>query len=198
MSRFFRLLFFLFINHLSLSAQQDSLPLIKEVRINNNCEMDYDLIDEFSGKRKRGLQERWFFSFTPEAYQKFFPQEDYFRCEGYLVEREKELSLHLVISIQEKSAKKTFGELPPQSKIFLYPMRGNPIALQTFQGAEILEEPHQTIYKCSYPIKKSSLKALKKMEIDRIRINWSEGFQTYEVYYLDFLLDQFSCLELEK
>jgi hypothetical protein len=197
MSKILHLLLFILLSQSLLTAQKDSMPSPKEVRINNDCSMDFDMIDEFSGKRKRGLKARWFFSFTPESYQKFFPEDDYLRCEGYLVEREGELSLHLRIIIQDKTAKKTFGALEPQSKIFLYPMRGNPIALSTFQGAKVLEEPHQTIYECSYPIKKSRLKELKKIEIDRIRINWSKGFQTYEVYYLDFLLDQFACLTTE-
>ncbi len=164
-------------------------------QMNNDCSLQENLVDEFSGKRKRALQARWFFSFTPEAYQKFFTEDDFLHCQGYLAEREGQLSLQLIINIQDQTAKQSFGTLLPQSKIIIYPMRGNSIPLQTYKGAELIETADQTTYKCSYPISKKQLKALKKVEIDQIRINWSQGFQTYEVYYLDFLLDQFACLE---
>ena len=37
-------------------------------------------------------------------------------------------------------------------------------------------------------------KALKKGEVDRVRIIWDAGYEDYEVYNLDFFINQFKCL----
>ncbi len=42
---------------------------------------------------------------------------------------------------------------------------------------------------------KSALKKLKNFEIDTVLLNWSKGFQVYDVFYLDFLKDQIWCIE---
>ena len=45
-----------------------------------------------------------------------------------------------------------------------------------------------------YPINSSVLATLAKGEVDTIRMYWSSGFEEYEVYNLDFFINQIRCL----
>lgn len=160
-----------------------------------NCNLAYNIVDEFSGKRKKALNTRWFFGFTPEPYKKFFPNHDYLECYGYLMESDGQLALHLTISIEDKNAKSQFGTIEAGAQVFIRPIKNNTLALTSYKGATVMEDSEKTVYECSFALDKSALKILKKDEIDTIRIVWSKGYQTYEVYYLDFLRDQILCFE---
>jgi hypothetical protein len=67
--------------------------------------------------------------------------------------------------------------------------------LLSYQGAKATIDGSNTVYQCSYAINKLDLKKLKQLEIDRIKLSFEEGFQTYDIYYLDFLKDQFNCFD---
>lgn len=178
-----------------VNTSPDQTKLTRNQRPSENCALAYDVIDEFSGKRKRALKPRAFFGFTPESYEKFFPDQDFLQCEGHLVESDGQLALRLRIIIQDKSAKKQFGTIEPGAQVFIRPMKSSTLALSSYAGATVSEENDKTVYDCSFALDKSALKVLKNDEIDTIRIIWSKGYQTYQVYYLDFLRDQFSCFD---
>ena len=50
------------------------------------------------------------------------------------------------------------------------------------------------IYPISFPLERSHLRALSRMEIDKIGIQWSSGYEEYTVYELDFFIKQIECL----
>ena len=50
-------------------------------------------------------------------------------------------------------------------------------------------------YQVNYPIDRSQIGLLKHSEVDAIRVFWSSGFEEYEVFQLDFFINQLSCLE---
>ncbi|MEM8909240.1 MAG: hypothetical protein AAGD05_15445, partial [Bacteroidota bacterium] len=52
-----------------------------------------------------------------------------------------------------------------------------------------------TVYRGQYLISSDQQKQLKKSEVDKVRIVWSTGYEDYDVYELDFFLDQFNCLD---
>ena len=53
------------------------------------------------------------------------------------------------------------------------------------------------VYKPQYLIGSNQAKELSKGEVDRIRLVWSSGYEDYEIYELDFFINQFRCLEVK-
>ena len=40
-------------------------------------------------------------------------------------------------------------------------------------------------------------KALMDTELDVVRVAWSAGYEDYEIYYMDVLMNLFKCLDKE-
>lgn len=186
----------LLVESMSIKETTQNLEKLRHPSEIDNCKFAFNVVDEFTGKRKRGLAERQFFTYTPNAYKKFLKDQDFLACTGYLTESSDGLmALHLKFKILSKTAKSKFGKIAPNSTMYILPMRGKPIELKTFKGAEAQVFDEYTLYECTFAINKGDLSNMKKTEVDQVQITWSGGFQVYDVYYLDFLLDQFPCFE---
>lgn len=161
---------------------------------NNQCAFAFDHIDEFTGTRKRGLAPRLFFSYTPQQYQKFLKTKDFIRCEGYLSQNSGgDMTLNILLSIASAAAKDKFGHIPANSNITIKTMQGKEFFLKSYKGAKAVVQGSTTSYEASFVLTKTDAKQLATAEIDQVRLRFTEGFQIFEVYYLDFLSDQFPC-----
>lgn len=161
-----------------------------------NCRFAFDVIDEFTGVQKRGLEARSFFAYTPDEYRKFIKKDDFIRCEGFLSQSsEGGMALNINLYVASREAKQKFGAIKANSALVLRTMEGKEYYLMTYPGAEPQVVDNSTYYQCSFAIDKSDLKHLQKAEIDQVKISFQKGFQSYDVFYLDFLMDQFPCFE---
>ena len=165
-------------------------------RNHQNCAYSFDVTDEFTGLRKIGLYPRPFFSYTPKEYRKFLEEDDFIRCEGFLSRSSKgDMALNINFYVASTQAVSKFGNIRKRSPLILYTMNDKEFVLMSYQGAKASIDGNTTVYQCSYAINKLDLKKLKQIEIDRVKLSFEEGFQTFNVYYLDFLKDQFDCFD---
>lgn len=193
-------------NQPSLNSEEElrllapTTPPIAEQRASlltsKQCAFAFDHIDEFTGTRKRGLAPRLFFTYTPKQYRQFLKTGDFIRCDGYLSQSsEGGMALNVTLSIASPAAKDKFGDLPPNSNMTLKTMQGKEFFLKSYKGAKATVVGNTTVYECSFLITKSDTKHLATAEVDQVRLRFTKGFQVYEVYYLDFLREQFLCFK---
>ena len=169
-------------------------PTKAQPKNHQNCAYSFDVTDEFTGLRKTGLYPRTFFSYTPKEYRKFLEEDDFIRCEGFLSRSSKgNMALNINFYVASTQAVSKFGNIRKRSPLILYTMNDKEFVLMSYQGAKASIDGNTTVYQCSYAINKLDLKKLKQIEIDRVKLSFEEGFQTFNVYYLDFLKDQFDC-----
>lgn len=183
---------------IKLLAKKEELDVDNKIHPDNekNCRFAFDTTDEFTGVRKKGLAARTFFSYTPEEYRKFIKEGDFIRCEGYLSQSSGgDMALNIILYIASGDAKQKFGAIKSNSSMILRTMDSKEYYLMTYPGAAPQVVDNVTQYQCSFAISKSDIKSLKKSEIDQVKITFEKGFQVYDVYYLDFILDQFPCFE---
>lgn len=160
------------------------------------CAMAFDVVDEFTGRQKKGVAPRTFFTFTPPSYRKFLKDKEFIVCKGYLTQSTGELmALTLQLTIASKEAGAKFGAILPNSNLVISTMDGKNYLLRTYGGAKPVLEGDAVIYECSYSIEKEDLKKLRAAEIDQTQLMFEKGNFTYDVYYLDFLKDQFPCFD---
>ncbi len=163
-----------------------------------DCEFGFDDIDEFTGKRRIELAKRTFFTHTSDRLKPYFKNNHHITCEGFLSAATGSGGkyLNLKISILSEHAQREFGLLEKGSILSLKLINGSTVKLlntKTTPG-QLNKVTKTTVYRGQYLISKDHEKSLKKSEVDKVRVVWGTGYEDYEVYELDFFIDQFKCL----
>jgi len=163
-----------------------------------DCNLSFDGVDEFTGNRRKDVGKQLFFTYTPDRFKPYFKGRNYITCHGYLSKiSDAGIILNLEFVILTEQAAREFGALEMGSSMTIRGINGNRISLtnkKTSIGmANSLDKT--TTYKAQYVINSGDAKSLKKTEIDKIRVIWGTGYEDYEIYEVDFLIDQFKCLK---
>jgi len=167
------------------------------------CELAYDGVDEFSGKRRWEMPKQVFFTHTSERLKPFFKEKNHITVEGFLSGASGNggtYYLNLNIIILSEMAQREFGVLEKASILSLKLINGNTVKLfNTKTSTGSVDKVEKLVeYRAQYMINSDNLKSLRKSEVDKARIVWGTGYEDYEVYNLDFFIDQIDCLEKNK
>ena len=123
--------------------------------------------------------------------------QEYLRCEAYLSSIAGGYRfLTLEFTFAYPNAKEAYGFIEKGSILTIKLLDGGFINVKSGtldQGsydinAQILS------YRVVYPIDQSQLSFLQKSEVDSLRVYWSTGYEEYDVYEIDFFIDQMECL----
>ncbi len=162
-----------------------------------DCKIAFDGVDEFIGKKRKDVERSLFFTYTDDDMRRYMKDDEYISCEGNLTQiKGGVLLLNLFITINTTDAQRSFGGLTKGSLVTLKMINGESINLVNNQSDKGVFNPlkKQHTYTGQYRINSGQEKALKKGEVDVVRIIWDTGFEDYEVYNLDFFINQFRCL----
>ena len=161
------------------------------------CELTFDGVDEFSGKSRRDVARQNLFVHTSDQLRPYLKGREYITCNGYLSAISGGYKLlYLHFDILSENAQREFGALEKGSVLSIKFIDGTTIKLansKTDRGIPNTLEKSVS-YRAQYIISASSEKALRKNEVDKVRIVWGTGYEDYEVYDLDFFVNQFNCL----
>lgn len=161
------------------------------------CNLAFDGIDEFIGKKRRDVERDVLFTFTDDNMRRYLTDDDYIICEGNLTQiKGGVLLLNLFISIKSSDAPRSFGALEKGSVLTLKMIDGSSVNLVNNQSDNGVFDPlkKRHNYVGQYRINGGQTKTLKKGEVDKVRIIWGTGYEDYDVYNLDFFVNQFKCL----
>lgn len=105
--------------------------------------------------------------------------------------------LHLEISVGVANAAESYGQISKRSELLITFLNGKTAKLRSASSVKPVfdEDQLRFIYKVLYPISGSQIQRLMNEEVDTIRILWSTGVEAYEVYYVDFFRNHFSCIK---
>ena len=167
------------------------------------CQLAYDGVDEFTGKRRWEMPLQVFFTHTSDRLKPFFKERNHITVEGYLsgaTGNGGTYYLNLNITILSELAQREFGVLEKGSILTLKLLNGANVKLfNTKTSTGTLDKVEKKVeYRAQYRINPDNLKSLLKSEVDKARIVWGTGYEDYEVYNLDFFIDQIDCLEKNK
>lgn len=162
------------------------------------CNLAYDGVDEFIGKKRKDVERDVFFTFTNDDMRRYMKQEDYITCEGNLTQiKGGILLLNLFITVNTTDAQRSFGGLSKGSLLIIKMINGEIINLVNNQSDDGVFDPikKQHTFTGQFRINGGQERVLKKGEVDLVRVIWEAGYEDYEVYNLDFFINQFKCLE---
>lgn len=160
------------------------------------CELVFDGKDPVTGKKKKEVSKGILFTYTQEKLKPYFKEEDFMICESYLTEVGSNNYLTLDIRLKSKDANRNYGYIPSDEIVKIEFIDGSKIIGNSIFLVEGEIEPYSghTLFSSTYLVDKEDIKALKKGFVDNIGIMWSSGYEEYEVYKVDFLMNQAKCL----
>ena len=105
-------------------------------------------------------------------------------------------SLNLKYTIDSPTAQDDYGNILEGSRLLISLLDGTVITLVSAEqdGGRIDRSKQQTIYKTFYIIDARSEKKLLKSEISEVRMVWTKGYENYEVFEVDFIINGLKCL----
>ncbi|MFK8006162.1 MAG: hypothetical protein AB8H03_07320 [Saprospiraceae bacterium] len=162
-----------------------------------DCNLVFDGVDEFMGKKRKDVERDVLFTFTNDDMRRYMKEEDYISCEGNLTQiKGGVLLFNLFVTINTTDAQRAFGGLTKGNLLTLKMINGESISLVNNQSDNGVYDPlkKQHIFTGQFRINSGQEKSLKKSEVDVVRIIWDTGYEDYEVYNLDFFINQFKCL----
>lgn len=163
----------------------------------NDCNISFEGIDEFLGKKRKDVARSVFFTHTDDDMRRYMKTEDYVKCEGGLTQiKGGVLLLNLFISIKTTDAKRAFGQIGKGGLISIKMLDGSKVTLANNKADVGNFDPltGRHTYTTQYLINSGQEKKLKNAEVDMVRVIWETGYEDYEVYNIDFFKDQFQCL----
>jgi len=182
------------------AKQYAQYDINKDVMYNppqSDCGFLFYGVDEFLGKNRKDVNLGTFFTHTDDEMRKFLGNKEYLECEGNFTQIEGGiLLLNLHYSIASRDAARTFGGFSKGSMVTMKFISGNSIKLVNTKDVSGQYDPltERHTFVAQYIVSVGQEKALRKGELDKVRVIWKTGFEDYEIYDVDFLKNQLHCL----
>jgi hypothetical protein len=165
-----------------------------------DCRIPFDGLDNFTGKRKKETAPIVLFRHTEDFMRPTLKEKDYITCEAWMSRVQGGFYfLNLTFTILTKEGQKSFGFLDRNTPIVFRFINGSNVILQNAKTDIGLFDTEKgiSVYKAQIQMGSTEAKALGSAELDALRVTWSAGYEDYEIYDMDALMNLFKCLEKE-
>ena len=164
---------------------------------NLNCNLAFDGIDNFTGKKKQETMPIVLFAHTDDFMRATMKNKDFVTCEATAtrIEGSRTVYINLTITIQSKDAQRTFGFLDRGAMIIFRFINGKRVSLATNKtdiGAVDVDKG-TTTFRAQLAILETV--ELTASELDAVRVSWSIGYEDYEIFDMEVLRNLFKCLD---
>ena len=165
-----------------------------------HCHFDTDTVDQVTGKIRLEMHPEVLFTYTDPDLRPFFKNKDLITSRAMLSKIGTYTYLSVEFQIASSHSQSNFGNLAEGSLLRFKLMDGEYVSLYNLKGHNGRIDPYSgyTIFIGQYALGKQELKALASSEADKMRVMWSTGFEDYEIYKVDLLIDQLNCLDKRK
>lgn len=166
-------------------------------RVKKDCELVFDGYDETLRKKKKEVKSEFFFGYSQEKMKPYFKNDDFIKCNAHLSKVGKKYYITMEFRVKSKDAKRTYGMLRANETIRFEMVDGEKVYCTSMvkDGGTIEAYTGNTLYTGIFEIKKDDIGILKKSYLDNVGVIWSSGYEQYNIFNVDFLKNQFECLE---
>ncbi|HHB78450.1 MAG TPA: hypothetical protein ENK85_04375 [Saprospiraceae bacterium] len=160
------------------------------------CKKAFDGTDPVLNKHRIEYEEQLFFSHQPDLVP-LIDGQPYLLCSSYFTLVEGgQYFLNLNIKIHSKNPRQSFGYLERGSRLIITFLDGEELTLQNnvLHLGVINRKKGTVLYRGQYSLNIYAQNKIKKQPIDKVRIEWSKGYDDYDIFYVDLLQNQLKCL----
>jgi|GEM_PF-2866918 len=172
----------------------------KDVNFNppaKDCTFQFKGMDEFLGKEKTEVQPDLFFFHTDPELRKYMKGKEYIQCTAGLANSSGGVTtLNIEVYIRSPNALREFGGLQKGNAMTIKLVNGDIVKLLSINSdnGRYDESTGLATFTTQYLVTKGEENQLRESEIDKIRLVWSNGYEDYNVYEVDFIMNQLNCL----
>ena len=162
----------------------------------NPCKLATDTIDATTGTHRIALEPGLIFTDTDPDLRPYFKSKELITCYGRLSKISAYIYFTIDFQIASSHSQGNFGSLESGSLLRLRLLNGKYVSLYNLKSDRGHIDPYSgnTIFTGQYSLGKDELKMLSSSPLDKIRILWGTGYEDYDVYKIDFFIDQINCL----
>ena len=178
-----------------------TMTLLMGVLIGNAQECNYykNEVDEFTGDTKIIMETESLISHTDSSLLKYYKnkKEQYLEVKIYTAKLNDIYAMYFYAIFQTKKAYEYYGAVSKGNKIIMKLADGTIIELiiskSDFGDADY--DKGTTTYSSYCVLRESDLSSLKSSNIDKVRIYWSKGYESYDCDSKGLLIKQLNCLD---
>lgn len=161
------------------------------------CKIDIDEVDEFTGKRRKTTETELLFTYTRDEIRAYYKDKEHTVCHANVTAMGGGIYVFsMEITIASRTAQQEYGGILSNATLMVVLLDGSTVSMinnRTDRGKYDAVRDLYTFYG-NYQIPPKQVKDLVEGEIDKIRVVWEQGYDTYEVYEMDFLSNHLKCL----
>ena len=165
-----------------------------------DCQIAFDGVDKFTQRKKKETMPQILFRHTEDFMKPTLKDKDYINCEAMASRVQGGFYyLNLTFTIMTKEAQRSFGFLD-RGTLFVFKLINGKIVTLTNTKTDIgIVDANNgtTTYRAQLQMQNGDAKALMETELDVVRVAWSAGYEDYDIYYMDVLMNLFKCLDKE-
>lgn len=171
----------------------------KNFKYDDHCEIIFDGIDQNLNVHVKENVLEDLFSFTPQQLKNKRLAYPLMSCTGQIVRIEKDLVAKLNFKIRTQNARTSYGLLEGGAYLRIVVSEGTVIYAYNLKKnkGRIDKIGDYTMYRGNYLINEKDLKMLKKYHVDKLGVVWSQGYEEYDLFNVDFFQRQLACLGYE-
>ena len=161
------------------------------------CKVAYEGVDTDTRQFRRDVQKQLLFSHTDERLRMVLKDQEYLRCEGFATSIGGYRFITLQYTFAYPNAREAYGFIEKGSILTVKMLDGSFVNLRSgkMDKGSFDTLTNVLTYNVHYPIDRSQISLLRNSEVDSILVFWSSGYEEYEVFEVDFFINQLACLE---
>ena len=160
------------------------------------CIFEIDTFDRATNMSLKALKPGVLFTHTDPDLKPYFRGKDLITCLGRVSKSGSYVQLTIEFQIASSHSQSNFGSLEEGSLLRFKLMNDEYISLFNLKTNMGHIDPYTgyTIFSGQYALGKQEINKLSTLELDKMRVMWSTGFEDYDVSHVDFLINQLTCL----
>lgn len=164
------------------------------------CSITFNGMDESLNQKRIEHAPQHLFGHTSEKLKHVLKNKNFLNCNASLTLLDGDYYLNLDLELATKDASKSYGYIDKNDMVKLTFINGeNFIANSIYRAEGKLEQySGRTKYEAVYRLQDIKMELIKDLELDKLAIIWSSGYEEYPVYEIDLLQRQLECIKKAK
>lgn len=144
------------------------------------------------------LRDEALFQFTPSKLKNYFKEKELMKTSVALIEKNGQKLLKLIIRILSKDAAKNYGFIDNGNMMKVHFISGKSAIINSIESSTSTTEPYtgNIIMEVRYNIPNEDAHLFQNVALDQVGIMWSSGFEMYDIYEVDVIMNQMDCLKM--
>lgn len=160
------------------------------------CVLVQDTKDDFSGEIRRTTNRAELFRHTNSLIKNYIPGKMQVVCEASVNKTGPQVVLHLHLTVNDPGTRKAQGNLPKNSNAIFKFIDGSTYNLYNMQADDGKSDATgQTFsFEGLFALDRDAIRKMRANELDKIRLNWANGYEDYEIHDIRLLMRQLKCI----